>query len=510
MSVIAAAITARTRLNDRVFRSIIRRVDATGSAQLVTTEVAKRSLSGSVGHVLMLCVALIAAPNALGLPLALVGGVFAFALAIRIYASRRSLTKPGAQHNLVLLAAGSIGCNFVWGLAVACVEVRTGAGVAAVIYAFFLCGIACGSVAALAPSAWIQRTSLAVLTLPGVVAATAGCGVPAFGALHAIFFLYTMMLGTVAGREYWATVSANEQLRDAAAAEKRGAEQLRVEIAQRSQMEFELRQAQKLEAIGRLAAGIAHEINTPVQFVTDSCTFLADGIRELEGSVVDYRGIIEDLVQLRVSGDQAHARVAKIEDDHDVAFLAANLGAAATLSLEGLDRVSKIVRAMKEFGAHRSQAKEPANLNSAIESTLVICHHETGAVADVETDLGVLPDVLCHRDELNQVFLNIIVNAAHAIGDVSNATNARGVIKIRTWVAGPWVKIAISDTGCGIRPDVLDKIFDPFFTTKPIGKGSGQGLAIARSIVVQKHGGILDVASKAGVGTTFTIAIPAA
>ena len=215
-------------------------------------------------------------------------------------------------------------------------------------------------------------------------------------------------------------------------------------------------------------------------------------------------------MQLRVSGDQAQARVAKVQDDHDVSFLAANLGAAATLSLEGLDRVSKIVRAMKEFGSPRSQTKAPANLNSAIESTLVICHHETGAVADIETELGLLPDVPCHRDELNQVFLNIIVNAAHAIGDVSKTATGRGVIKIKTWVAGAWVKIAISDTGCGIRPDVLDKIFDPFFTTKPVGKGSGQGLAIARSIVVQKHGGVLDVASQAGVGTTFTIAIPCA
>ena len=229
------------RLNAQVFRPIILRVAVTGRVKLVTTEVAKRSVSGTVGHVLMLCVALTAAPNALGLPVGFVAGVFAFALAIRFYASRRSLTKPESKHNLALLAAGSIGCNLVWGLAVGCVEVRTGAGVPAVIYAFFLCGIACGSVAALAPSAGIQRISLAVLTLPGVVAATTGYGVPAFGALHAIFFFYTIMLGTVAGREFWATVSANEQLREAAAAEKRVAEQLRVEIAQRLQMEIELR-----------------------------------------------------------------------------------------------------------------------------------------------------------------------------------------------------------------------------------------------------------------------------
>ncbi|CAN5480101.1 hypothetical protein BH11MYX1_BH11MYX1_23910 [soil metagenome] len=479
-------------------------------ALLVTRELAKRSLSGTAGHVLMLIAAQAFARDALGLPFALVGGLFAVALAVRVYAWQRALRRPESTGNLLLLAIGAVGPNLLWGLSVAGVEIRARESLSAVVYAFFLCGIASGSVVALAPSPNIRRAALAVLTLPGVIATLAGYGVPAFGALHAIFLVFSLMLGGVASREFWSTVTANEQLREAAAAEKRVAEQLREEIAQRLQVEIELRQAQKLEAIGRLAAGIAHEINTPVQVITDSCTFLADGIRELEAGMTDYHELIEDLAALRVPSDQAIARAHKLEADHDLAFLRENLGEAAARSLEGLGRVAKIVRATKDFAAHRAQAKAPANLNSAIESTLVICHHETGDVADVEKDLGPIPDVLCHGAELNQVFLNIIINAAQAIGDVATTTKQRGVIKIKTWATGEWVKIAISDTGGGIRAEILDKIFDPFFTTKPVGKGSGQGLAIARSIVVHQHGGTLDVASQTGVGTTFTIALPAA
>ena len=495
----------RTSTNSRFGRYTDRMVGSL-RAQLVSTELAKRSVSGTVGHVLMLAAAQLFARNALGLPFALVGSMFALAIGIRIYACHRSLARPDARGNVPLLAIGAVGCNLLWGLSVAGVEVRAGASLSAVIYAFFLCGIASGSVTALAPHARMQRAAVAVLTLPGMFAAIAGYVVPAFGALHAIFLIYTLLLGTVAGREFWNTVTANEQLREAAAAEKRVAEQLREEIAQRLQMEIELRQAQKLEAIGRLAAGIAHEINTPVQFITDSCTFIADGIRQLEAGMIDYHRLVEDLAWLRVPNDQAIARANKLETDHDLAFLRENLGEAAARSLEGLGRVTKIVRATKDFASHRTEAKAPANLNTAIETTLVICHHETGGVADVEKELGLIPDVMCHGDELNQVFLNLIVNAAHAIGD----TNQHGLIKIKTWLAGEWVKVAISDTGSGIRPEILDKIFDPFFTTKPVGKGSGQGLAIARSIIVQKHGGTLDVTSQTGIGTTFTIALPAA
>ncbi|MEO8551183.1 MAG: ATP-binding protein, partial [Kofleriaceae bacterium] len=152
-----------------------------------------------------------------------------------------------------------------------------------------------------------------------------------------------------------------------------------------------------------------------------------------------------------------------------------------------------------------TDTKAAADLNSAIESTLVISRNETSQVADVTTELGELPPVMCQIGELNQVFLNILINAAHAIGD---AGPARGKITITTRAIESWVQIAISDTGAGIRPEHLDKIFEPFFTTKEVGRGTGQGLAIARSIVVGKHGGRLDVESRVGNGTTFTIWLP--
>jgi signal transduction histidine kinase len=330
-----------------------------------------------------------------------------------------------------------------------------------------------------------------VLTVPGMVGAVIGYGVPAFALLHGIFLVYAIVTGVIAAREFWQNVEANATMR--------------AEIAQRLAIEVELRQAQKLEAIGRLAAGIAHEINTPVQFITDSCTFLSDGIRNLQAGLTGYRTLVEDLATQRVAIDTASQRVDAIEEEHDLVYMRAHLDEAARRSLDGLQRVAQIVRATKSFAASRSAEKSPANLNAAIESTLVICGHETSGIAEVVTELGEIPLVTCAGGELNQVFLNIIVNAAHAIAE----KHEHGVITIKTWAPGDgWVKIAISDTGPGIPTEILDKIFEPFFTTKPVGKGTGQGLAIAHSIVVGKHGGHLDVASSLGVGTTFTIALP--
>ena len=282
------------------------------------------------------------------------------------------------------------------------------------------------------------------------------------------------------------------------------AERVRAE-AQRLAMEVELRHAQKLEAVGRLAAGIAHEINTPVQFITDSCVFLSDGIESLKAGLTDYRALVEDLALERIAREAAAARVEALEAAHDLAFMRAQLTEAAALSLAGLARVTKIVRATKEFAAADSGEKSPANLNAALESTLMICRHELDGVAEVVTDLGDIPLVSCVGGELNQVFLNLIINAADAISE----NHQPGTISIKTWSLGDgWVKISISDTGGGIPKANLDKIFEPFFTTKAVGKGTGQGLAIARSIVVGRHGGQLEVASQPGQGTTFTIALP--
>jgi signal transduction histidine kinase len=169
--------------------------------------------------------------------------------------------------------------------------------------------------------------------------------------------------------------------------------------------------------------------------------------------------------------------------------------------------VSKIVAATKDY-AQPQRDKAHADLNKAIENTIVLSNNETRYVADVETELGPLPPVLCHVGEISQAMLSMIINAAYAIREAVKDTSERGKIRIKTWVDPGWARIAISDTGTGIPADILDKIYEPFFTTKPVGAGSGQGLAAARSAIVNKHGGTIDVRSELGRGTTFTISLP--
>ena len=281
--------------------------------------------------------------------------------------------------------------------------------------------------------------------------------------------------------------------------------QLQHEMRQRSTIEVELRQAQKLESVGRLASGIAHEINTPVQFVSDSCAFLEAATADVLKVVAGHREILEGLERGTVDARAALLGTRGLDAEHDVEYLAEQIPLAIQRALLGLHRVSAIVRAMKEFAFPDRRDQAPFDLNRAITSTLTVARNEYKYVAEVETDLGELPLVVCHIGELNQVFLNIVVNAAHAI-------EARrpevGKILIRTAVVGDAVQITIEDNGCGIPDAVIDKIFDPFFTTKEIGKGTGQGLAIARAVVVDKHRGKLEVTSQIGQGTTFTIMLP--
>jgi signal transduction histidine kinase len=179
-------------------------------------------------------------------------------------------------------------------------------------------------------------------------------------------------------------------------------------------------------------------------------------------------------------------------------------------TLEGVERVTAIVRAMKEFAHPAHGEQSPADLTHAIENALLVARNEYKYFADIETDLAVLPLVNCVLGEVNQVFLNLLVNAAHAVEARVKGTEERGTISIKTGVEGSKVWIAIGDTGCGIPAAIANRVFDPFFTTKPVGKGTGQGLAIARSIVVDKHGGKLSFESEVGRGTTFRIELPIA
>jgi signal transduction histidine kinase len=282
-------------------------------------------------------------------------------------------------------------------------------------------------------------------------------------------------------------------------------QRLAEEADRRAQVETELLAAQKLESVGRLAAGVAHEINTPVQFANDSVYFVRDSMPDLFG-MVD-RLLAAARTSAAGSIDEESA-VEQAQRDADWPYLVDNVPKALDRAIEGLDRVATIVRSMKEF-AHPDQPDMVAvDLNRAIESTLTVARNEYKYVADVKLELGELPDVTCHAGEINQVILNLIVNAAHAIADVVEGTDRRGEIHVRTWQEGESVVISIRDTGGGIPEHVRSRIFEPFFTTKEVGRGTGQGLAIARNVVVQKHGGQLTFETCDGQGTAFYVRLP--
>ncbi|MEW5874527.1 MAG: ATP-binding protein [Candidatus Zixiibacteriota bacterium] len=266
-------------------------------------------------------------------------------------------------------------------------------------------------------------------------------------------------------------------------------------------------QSQKLESVGRLAAGIAHEINTPVQFVSDSVNFIGDAIRDLTRLV----GIYHDHLAAALDGTTAlpsAAELAELERDADLEFLLTELPNAIQTSRDGLSRVATIVRSMKEFAHPDHPEKTDADLNRSIESTLGIARNEYKYVADLETEFGNLPPVPCYVGEFNQAVLNILVNAAQAIGDMVEGTDQRGIIRVKTRALEDCAEVVIEDTGPGIPEGIRDRVFDHFFTTKPVGHGTGQGLAIARSIIVEKHKGELSFATEVGKGTTFTIRLP--
>jgi two-component system, NtrC family, sensor kinase len=271
---------------------------------------------------------------------------------------------------------------------------------------------------------------------------------------------------------------------------------LRQTLEERDRLEDNLRQAQKLEAIGQLAAGIAHEINTPTQYVGDNLRFLKESFGELDT-------LLAQLVML------GGAPAGKLLDGADFDYLKEEIPRALNQSLEGVDRVAKIVRAMKEF-SHPAREKTATDLNRAIQSTITVASNEWKYVAEVEMDLdAALPAVHCSPAEFNQVVLNIVVNAAHAISDVvGDGGKGKGKIRVKTRADGDWAIVEISDTGAGMPPHVQQRIFEPFFTTKEVGKGTGQGLAIAHNVIVDKHGGTIKVQSAPAKGTTFIIRLP--
>jgi PAS domain S-box-containing protein len=289
-------------------------------------------------------------------------------------------------------------------------------------------------------------------------------------------------------------------------AQRRLQEQLLSEMQERERMAIELRLAQKLESVGRLAAGIAHEINTPIQYIGDSLHFLQSATSDLQRLLTHYQAAIPRLAD-RTSNVPPILELGDLEAATDLPFLTVEIPKAFERTLLGVEHVAGIVRAMKEFAHPDATEHSAADINHAVETTLVVARNEYKYSAEIQTNLALLPEVICNVGELNQVFLNLIVNAAQAIRE-SGQDAATGRITITSERCGDQVIVSIADNGCGISQENVEKVFDPFFTTKPVGLGTGQGLAIARSIVVEKHGGAIDVQSALGTGTRFTVRLP--
>lgn len=266
--------------------------------------------------------------------------------------------------------------------------------------------------------------------------------------------------------------------------------------------------SQKLESIGQLAAGIAHEINSPMQYISDNISFLKDASKTL----LEFYETFQSLLQQSdcPEAQKLINKINEIKTNLDFDFIMSEIPKAIEQSQIGVDRVTKIVRAMKDFAHPGDKEKSYYDINHGIEVTITISKNEWKYVADIEFNpASDLPDVYCLQDELNQVILNMIINSAHAIQEkIANENYKKGLIKIDTLREGDFAVIKISDNGNGIKQENISRIFDPFFTTKQVGKGTGQGLAISYDIIVNKHGGQINVDSKYGIGTTFTIKIP--
>lgn len=285
-----------------------------------------------------------------------------------------------------------------------------------------------------------------------------------------------------------------------------GAVYTAIDVSDRKRLEVELRHAQRLEAIGSLAAGVAHELNSPIQFVLDSVRFIADSLDDLMAVDEQHRALRE-LAHGFEGGAELVAAIEREEEIRDLDFTRQEFPGAVERAITGLHRVSSIVKAMRRF-SHPGEDLVAADINQVVETAVTLAAHEYKYVADVDLDLGTVPDVRCNKVDLSGVIVNLLINAADAIGDRNLGSDGRGTIRIATGTDGDGVWIEVADDGGGIPAEVRARVFEPFFTTKAPGKGTGQGLALAYETVVARHSGRLAFDVVDGVGTTFHIWLP--
>ena len=300
-------------------------------------------------------------------------------------------------------------------------------------------------------------------------------------------------------------------------------EELQREMAERQQAEDALRQSkealeeahhrlqehqtlmlqsEKMASIGQLAAGIAHELNNPIAFIFSNFSTLEEYVQDLSALLASYRTLEEHSKQ----GDDAQiaatrAQIAQQQDDLDLDFLLTDIDALIRESRSGAERARDIVRDLKEFSHVDKDRQTRSNLNANLKSTLHVVHGDLAQKAELITEFGEIPDILCYPRELNQALMGILLNAAQAI-------DGRGKITIRSYQDNGYVCIDIADNGNGMPPEIQKRIFEPFFTTKDVGSGTGMGLSMAYNAIVTLHDGQLLVDSTEGVGTTFTAKLP--
>lgn len=287
-------------------------------------------------------------------------------------------------------------------------------------------------------------------------------------------------------------------------------EELEEEVKRRKELESQLVQAQKMESVGQLASGVAHEINTPTQYVGDNVRFFKEGF----GSLLDLREKYRDVIREGNADEERLKALLKeleeIDDEIDLEYLLEEVPRAFDQTLDGIERIADIVRSMKSFAHPGATEKEKVNLGEAVETVVTVATNEWKYLADVEVRIPQdLPDLPAYPGEFNQVLLNLLVNAAHAVKDAVAADKyEKGNIEITAERDGDDVVLTVKDDALGIPEDIRSKIFDPFFTTKEVGKGTGQGLTLAHNVVVRKHGGSLHFETKEGSGTTFFLRLP--